>query len=99
MTDLNLCQPSYPAGNEFLHGNWKLVFPRVSSYTLRDDSNHTKFIPKKMQIIKGRSISNVGAVYDESGNDVSMKSLIVDEGTDKIRLRLFNSNTHTWEEV
>lgn len=99
MTDLNLCQPSYPAGNEFLHGNWKLVFPRVSSYTLRDDYNHTKFIPKKMQIIKGRSISNVGAVYDEAGNDVSMKSLIVDEGTDKIRLRLFNSNTHTWEEV
>lgn len=99
MTSLNTCQPGRPAENCFLHGNWKLVFPRVSSYTLRDDYNNTKFIPKKMQVIKGRSISNVGAVYDKDGNDVSMKSLIIDESDDKIHLKMFNSNTHRWEEI
>ncbi len=85
--------------NKFLHGNWKLVFPRVNSYTLRDDTTHTQFIPKRMQVIKGRNIPNVGAVYDKDGNDISMKNLIVDEAEDGVHLRMFNSSMNRWEEI
>jgi len=87
------------ATGKFLHGNWKLVFPRVNSYTLRNDETHTQFIPKRMQVIKGRNIPNVGAVYDKDGNDISMKNLVIDEAEDGIHLRMFNSARKKWEEI
>lgn len=100
MMDLNTVQVGKVASDKnVLLGNWKLVFPRVSSYTLKNDATNTQWIPKKMQVIKGRSIQDVGAVYDSEGNDVSMKSLIVDEGNDRIHLKMFNSNKKTWEEI
>ena len=85
--------------NKFLHGNWKLVFPRVNSYTLKNDETHTQFIPKRMQVIKGRNIPSVGSVYDIYGNDISMKNLIIDESEDGIHLRMFNSSRKQWEEI
>lgn len=80
-----------------LCGNWRLVFPRVQSYRLMNDATGTSWTPIKMQIIKGRSISDVGTVFDSFGNDVNMKSLVIDEGKEKIQMKMFNSNTGQWE--
>lgn len=80
-------------------GNWRLVFPRVNSYTLRNDATGTQWIPQKMQVIKGRSISDIGSVYDSDGNDVSAKSVIIDEESDGLHLKMFNSNRKSWDEV
>lgn len=80
-------------------GNWRLVFPRVNSYTLRNDATGTQWIPQKMQVIKGRSISDIGSVYDSEGNDVSAKSVIIDEESDGLHLKMFNSNRKSWDEV
>lgn len=80
-------------------GNWRLVLPRVNSFRLLNDETHTQWVPKKMQVIKGRNVGNVGAVYDSDGNDVSTKSLIIDETRNSIKLRLFNSTTKQWEEI
>lgn len=100
MTELSDIQVGkFASSSHTLFGNWKLVFPRVSSYVLKNDETHTQWIPKKMQVIKGRSIGDVGAVYDSEGNDVSMKSIIVDESDDGINLKMFNSNKHTWENI
>lgn len=85
------------SANHKLCGNWKLVFPRVQSFRLANDATQTEWIPTKMQTIKGRSISDIGAVYDSSGNDVSVKSLVIDEGKEKIQMKMFNSNTGQWE--
>ena len=99
MTDLNNYRPGYSADGKYLKGNWKLVFPRVNTYTLKDDLNNTIYIPKKMQVIKARSISGIGAVYDEDGNDVSIKSLVISEDNDGLHLNMFNSSRHRWEEI
>lgn len=100
MTELSDIQVGkFASSSHTLFGNWKLVFPRVSSYVLKNDETHTQWIPKKMQVIKGRSIGDVGAVYDSEGNDVSMKSLIVDESDDGINLKMFNSTKHKWENI
>ena len=87
------------ASNHRLCGNWKLVFPRVQSFKLKNDKTNTEWIPVKMQTIKGRSISDIGTVYDSSGNDVNAKSLIINEGTEKIEIKMFNSNTGKWEKI
>lgn len=82
-----------------LCGGWRLVFPRINSFRLSNDATQTEWIPKKMQTIKGRNIGDIGSVVDEDGNDVSIKSLIIDESNDGTHLRIFNSATHTWDEV
>lgn len=102
MTQLNdalVGMPTVNTSNEHkLCGNWRLVFPRVQSFRLTNDTTNTEWIPTKMQTIKGRSISNVGVVLDSSGNDVSTKSLIIDEG-ENISLKMFNPTTGTWEKI
>ena len=82
-----------------LCGNWKLVFPRVQSFKLKNDKTNTEWIPMKMQTIKGRSISDIGTVNDQYGNDVSTKSIIINEDVDGISLNMFNSKTGKWEKI
>ena len=85
--------------NHRLCGNWRLVFPRVQSFKLKNDKTNTEWIPMKMQTIKGRSISDVGSVTDKYGNDVSIKSIIINEDVNGISLNMFNSNTGKWEKI
>ena len=82
-----------------LCGNWKLVFPRVQSFKLKNDETKTEWIPMKMQTIKGRSISEIGSVNDQYGNDVSRKSLVINEDTDGISINMFNPTTGKWEKI
>ena len=80
-------------------GNWRLVFPRVESFTLRNDITGTEWVPMRMQIIKGRYISDVGTVRDANNNDVSMKTLVMSDTSTGEELRIFNSATKTFEKI
>ena len=80
-------------------GNWRLVFPRVESFTLRNDTTGTEWVPMRMQIIKGRYISDVGTVRDANNNDVSMKTLVMSDTSTGEELRIFNSATKTFEKI
>ena len=84
-----------------MKGNWTLVFPRISSYTLSNDVTHTQYIPKKLECIKGRDIlvTDNTRVFDENENDVSMKAVIISENTDETTMKVFNSTEHRWENV
>lgn len=84
-----------------MKGNWKLVFPRISTYTLSNDITHTKYVPKKMEVIKNRdiNITDTSRVYDEAGNDVSSKTLIIEENENALKMKVYNSKTSKWEEV
>lgn len=84
-----------------MKGNWTLVFPRISSYTLSNDVTHTQYIPKKLECIKGRDIlvTDNTRVFDENENDVSMKAVIISENDDETTMKVFNSTEHRWENV
>ena len=84
-----------------MKGNWKLVFPRVSSYMLSNDITQTKYVPKKMEVIKNRDIhiTDTSRVYDEAGNDVSAKTLIIEENADALTMKVYNSKTSKWDQV
>jgi len=79
-------------------GNWQLVFPRIQSFKMTNDNTNTSWIPVKMQTIRGRNIGDIGTVYDSSNNDVNAKTLIIDEtDSDNVKIKIFNSNTKTWD--
>ena len=84
-----------------MKGNWRLVFPRVNSYTLTNDATNTKFIAKKLQTIKARNIivSDLDKVYDDEGNDVSAKTLIISESTEGSQVRVYNSEMRRWDDI
>lgn len=88
-----------PVPDGILCGNWRLVFPRVNSFKIKNDKTNTEWIPKKMQIIKGRDIQDIGNVYDSNGNDVSTKSIIVSESSNGVTLKAFNSVTKSWDKI
>lgn len=80
-------------------GNWKLVFPRVQSFSIRNDKTNTKWIPMKMQTIKGTNITDIGVINDEYGNDVSVKNIVISEDSNGISLNMFNRTTGKWDKI
>ena len=80
-------------------GNWRLVFPRVNTFRLANDQTGTEWVPIKMQVVKGRDISNVGNVTDEDGNQVSMKTLIMSDTNNGEDILLFNAKTGVYEKI
>jgi hypothetical protein len=82
-----------------LCGNWRLVFPRVESYVLSNDKTNTQWIPKRMQLVKGSIGDEIGTITDSEGNDVSTKTIVVNESPDGISLNMFNQTTGQWEKI
>lgn len=80
-------------------GNWKLVFPRVESYTLTNSVTGVTYKPLKMQMISGSNLGNFGNVLDEKGNLVNRKTLVLNELDSGLSLNMFNENTGRWENV
>ena len=87
------------AENHKLCGNWRLILPRVNSFTLQNDETKTQWIPMKMQIIKGVTGTDIGTITDSNGNDVSTKSIVINESTEGISLNMFNQDTGEWEKI
>ena len=79
-------------------GVWQLVFPRVNTFTITNKSGMA-FNPVRLQAIRCSNISNDANITDESGNVLNAKSVVIDTvGTD-ISLKLFNSDTGTWNKI
>lgn len=84
-----------------MKGNWKLVFPRISTFTLSNDITGTRYTPKKLEVIKSRDIhiTDTSKVFDVDGNDVSMKTMVIEDNEEGIGMKVYNSKTSRWEEV
>ena len=86
--------------NTPLLGNWQLVFPRIHTFSFKDDANHVAFTPVPMQMIRGSNISPLSNVIDDvTGYTVDMKTLLLDQMNNGLRLRAFNPETSKWENV
>ena len=82
-------------------GNWKLVFPRINTFVLSNDLTNTKYVPKKMNTIKSRNvnISPSTKAYDDMGNDVSAKTLVISETVDGTVINVYNSEAGRWDKI
>ena len=89
-----------PSSDKGPIGNWELVFPQVHSYTFSNGSGKT-LKPIRMQVIRGTGIQvDEGSILNENGDNVSGRMLVVDQPFDgRSKLKVFNPNTNTWDEI
>ena len=80
-------------------GVWKLVYPRINTYTFSNNQNGLKFDAIKMDVLRGENVGNVGNVTDENGNVVNKKILIIDRQTRGSVMKVYNNQTNTWDIV
>lgn len=78
-------------------GNWQLVFPRLNSFKLSNQNNLT-FSPIELQTIKGTNLGN-GIVTDDDNNNVSNKTLLLDQSQNGTIMKVYNSDTNNWDIV
>ena len=79
-------------------GTWRLVYPRINSYTFENTSG-LKFDAIKMDILRGENVGTIGNVTDENGNIVNKKILVIDRQTRGSVMKVYNSQTNTWDTV
>ena len=80
-------------------GTWQLVFPRIQTFTLSNELTGKEFVPIKLQTIKGSNIGAYANITDEYGRNVNTKSIVINETVEGLDLRIFNSETSTWEKI
>ena len=80
-------------------GNWKLVFPMCESFTLKNVTNGTTYKPVHLQMLRGENLGQLSDVFDENGNTVNAKTLILDQTPNGTTLNVFNETTGSWEKI
>lgn len=82
-------------------GNWTCVFPRVSGFVFENDSTKEQVIPIQMQMTHGTNVVRTAKLYNTAtGVDESSRTVIFEDTADAgVRLRVFNSETSTWDTV
>jgi hypothetical protein len=81
-------------------GNWRLVFPRLHSFSFKNDTKNVSYNAIEMQVIAGTDIGNVGDIIDiQSGYQVNQKTILMDRNEEGVKLKMFNNDNSTWEQV
>jgi hypothetical protein len=80
-------------------GNWQLVYPRINMFRLTNLDSGRSFTPTKLNCIKSRNLGNVEDIVDEEGYNLNEKSVIINESKNGMSVKLFNSETGTWESI
>lgn len=78
-------------------GVWRLIHPRVNTYTLQNQSNGLTFDAIKMDVIRGSQMGFIGDVKNINGDIVNKKILAMDTQNDGVKLRSFNPLTRKWD--
>ena len=80
-------------------GTWRLVYPRINTYTFENAQNGLKFDAIKMDVLRGENVGNIGNVTDANGNIVNKKILVIDRQTRGSAMKVYNPQTNTWDIV
>jgi hypothetical protein len=82
-------------------GNWTCVFPRVSGFVFENDLTKEQVIPVQMQVVHGTNVNTTSKLYNtETGEDESSRTVIFEDTSDAgVKLKVFNSETSTWDTV
>lgn len=97
----NDASQTIPSSDRGPIGTWELVFPQVHSFSFENASTGTRLKPVRMQVIKGTNIQvDQGSILNEKGDNVTGRTLVVDQPVEgRSKLKVFNPNTNTWDEI
>lgn len=80
-----------------LNGNWELVFPRIQTFKFTDNTN--TFNPMKMNVLRNPGIISTSDIMDMNGKPVNYKTMVIDTTEENTSLKIYNSETGTWESI
>ena len=83
-------------------GNWHCVFPRVSGFKFQkeDGSMTESYTPTEMNIIHGVNVGGSMHVYDDdTKQDVSSSTVLFEDTSNGVIVKIFNSATNKWESI
>lgn len=85
-------------------GNWRLVFPRIHSYTLKTVQSgtvHKEVQLRMLQAIKGKNLNktSIDSVKDSEGNIINGKCVIFNETQSGTQMIMYNPETSKWESI
>lgn len=99
---LTVLQPDEADQSFPLRGSWRLVFPSLTNaYRFKNITDGREFTPVKMQILRGSNIADTGDVINDENLPVNYKTLVMSENTQtgKTDLRVYNQESHQWQNV
>lgn len=82
-------------------GNWECIFPRVHGLlfkTVNDRNVATRYIPIQMHAIHTNDVKRLSPIINpETGWDESARTIIFEDTSKGVRLRVFNGETKQWD--
>lgn len=88
-----------PVDNVRPRGCWRLIYPRVNSYSFVNSSDGTTFDAIKMDVIRGDNLGVIGNIKNQYGQVVNNKILVLDRQTGGTAMKAYNNQTNTWDKV
>lgn len=80
-------------------GNWRLVFPRVQSFTFKNDVTNTTYNPVRLHVIRGVNVSSDTEILDQYGEPINAKVMVINNTSSGSTLNVYNTTTGTWDTV
>ena len=88
-----------PVDNVRPRGCWRLIYPRVNSYSFVNSSDGSTFDAIKMDVIRGDNLGVIGNIKNQYGQVVNNKILVLDRQTGGTAMKAYNNQTNTWDKV
>ena len=79
-------------------GSWQLIFPRVQSFTFKNNQN-ISYTSMKMNILRNPDLQDTTDVLDSNNKPVNYKTIVLKTNDDTTSLNVYNSETGKWEKI
>lgn len=79
-------------------GGWQLIFPRIESFSFRNDETESVYTPIRLNVIRG-NVTNTTQVMDSQGNLINAKTMIIDDRLETSSIKVYNEETGLWTQI
>ena len=80
-------------------GNWQLIYPRIQSFTFKNDTSGVEYTPIHMNVLRVNGLLNNAEVLNSENENVNFKTAIIDNNSGTLLMKLFNGETSTWDTI
>jgi hypothetical protein len=80
-------------------GNWELIFPRIQTFTFKDDTSGAIYTPIKLDVIRDINLQSNTIILNKNGMPVNYKTLVIDSSDSGSSMKVYNTETGSWDKI
>lgn len=80
-------------------GSWSLVYPRSSNYKIKNGNSETNIELIEMGCVRTDNMNDLSIIRDNKGNDINDSTIVLDQTSSGLKLKVFDKSTLTWKTV